>query len=106
MHAIWRVTKVLVLSFLGLALASLASAFVYRAYRQHEIAKTTAIDSANGIDEALFTRIGGIDQWISIRGQRRDNPVLLILHGGPGFALSPVPRNGFFDWTKDFTLVQ
>ncbi len=41
-----------------------------------------------------------------IRGQRRDNPVLLVLHGGPGFALSLVPRNTFFDWTKDFALVQ
>jgi pimeloyl-ACP methyl ester carboxylesterase len=106
MHTIWRVTKVIVLSLLGLVLALLGSAFAYRAYRQHEVSKTTAIDPANGIDEVLFAKIGGIDQWISIRGQRRDNPVLLILHGGPGFALSLVPRDRFFDWTQYFTLVQ
>lgn len=78
----------------------------YRAYRHHIIAKATAIDLAIGIDETFFTMIGGIDQWISIRGQQRDNPVLLLLHGGPGFALSPLPRNFLFNWTKDFTVVQ
>jgi len=105
MRTIWKVTKVFVLSLLGLVLALLGSGIAYRAYRQHEIANTTAIDG-NGIDETLFAKIGGIDQWISIRGQRRDNPVLLILHGGPGFGLSPLPRTAFFDWTKDFTIVQ
>lgn len=36
------------------------------------------------VAEARFTRLGGIDQWITIRGSSRSNPVLLILHGGPG----------------------
>jgi len=34
------------------------------------------------IHEAAFVRIGGIDQWITIRGDDRANPVLLIIHGG------------------------
>lgn len=36
------------------------------------------------VKEDLAVRIGGIDQWISIRGTNADNPVLLFLHGGPG----------------------
>src|ERR1700686_1240505 len=36
-----------------------------------------------GINEKLFVPVGGIDQWITIRGQDRANPVLLLLHGGP-----------------------
>src|SRR5213075_3264337 len=43
-----------------------------------------AIRSPKGIDEARYLAIGGIEQWVTIRGQDRANPVLLFLHGGPG----------------------
>jgi pimeloyl-ACP methyl ester carboxylesterase len=102
---LWRVTKRILLGLLILILALICGGGAYRAYRHHEIAKATRIDPANGIDEGLFVKIGGIDQWITIRGQDRDNPVLLLLHGGPGVATSPYPRNELFGWTKDFTLV-
>ena len=43
-----------------------------------------AIGAKSGIDEASYVSIGGIEQWVTIRGQDRANPVLLFLHGGPG----------------------
>ena len=49
------------------------------------MAKTLVIDTPNGIVEQRFVKIGGIDQWIQIQGEDRDNPVLLVLHGGPGW---------------------
>ncbi|HLZ84963.1 MAG TPA: alpha/beta hydrolase [Caulobacteraceae bacterium] len=36
------------------------------------------------VAEAGFWRIGGVDQWVMIRGRSVDNPWLVILHGGPG----------------------
>ena len=57
------------------------------------------------IDEGLFVDINGMEQWITIRGQDRRNPVLLMLHGGPGFPMSFMAP-AFADWEKDFTLVQ
>jgi len=93
-------------SLVALAATSVAGGCAYRAYRHHQIDRATAIDPVIGVDEALFAPIGGIDQWMTIRGQNRANPVLLLLHGGPGLALSPVPRSMFATWTRDFTLVQ
>ncbi len=58
------------------------------------------------IKEEMFVPIGGIEQWITIKGADRDNPVVLILHGGPGDAWSPFADAMFGGWEKDFTLVQ
>jgi pimeloyl-ACP methyl ester carboxylesterase len=102
---VWKIGKLAFLSFSVLILLLIAGVLAYRTYRHSEISKTTAIDPIKGIDDALFAKIGGIDQWIAIRGQDRDNPVLLLLHGGPGIALSPLPRDFLFSWTKDFTVV-
>jgi pimeloyl-ACP methyl ester carboxylesterase len=33
-----------------------------------------------------YLRIGGIDQWVMIRGENVANPVLVVLHGGPGMS--------------------
>jgi hypothetical protein len=56
----------------------------YRKVCQRRVAKALTIDTPNGIVEERFVRIGGIEQWIQIRGEDRDNPVLLVVHGGPG----------------------
>lgn len=80
-----------------------AGALGYRAHRQHQNGVAAAIRTANGIDEARFVRIGGLDQWITIRGQDRANPVLLMLDGGPGAAFSPLIPS---PWERDFTVVE
>jgi len=60
---------------------------------------------ARAIDEGLFLDINGIEQWVTIRGQDQRNPVLLILHGGPGMGMSNLAPF-FADWEKTFTVVQ
>jgi pimeloyl-ACP methyl ester carboxylesterase len=69
--------------------------------------KQAAVDAraALAIDEGAFVRIGGIDQWITIRGRSRDNPILLWLHGGPGIGSSSLAPL-FAEWENDFTIVQ
>lgn len=51
-----------------------------------------------------FVRIGGIEQWISIAGESRANPVLLMVHGGPGIPQWPDAAR-FKPWEKYFTVV-
>src|SRR6201986_2883821 len=69
-------------------------------------AKDYAITAPNGIDEARYVEIGGVEQWITIRGEDRGNPVLLFLHGGPGDATNPWGYAGFRSWLRYFTVVQ
>ena len=64
-----------------------------------------AMGSAQPIDRSDFVPIGGIDQWISIRGEDSANPVLLVVHGGPGETQWPRIEN-YKPWEKSFTVVQ
>ncbi|GAB3750346.1 alpha/beta fold hydrolase [Lysobacter olei] len=47
------------------------------------VADLQRIVSPEGVQDTYKTTIGGIPQWISVRGQDRGNPVILFLHGGP-----------------------
>ena len=60
----------------------------------------------DGIDAEQMVRIGGIDQWISVRGRHKSAPLLLFLHGGPGF--TSIPTSYFFmsGWDEYFTVAQ
>lgn len=55
--------------------------------------------------EEKFISIGGIQQWVSIKGQNCDNPVILFLHGGPGNPESIYADSMYGEWEKTFTIV-
>jgi pimeloyl-ACP methyl ester carboxylesterase len=76
-----------------------------RAYRQSVNARALAIASPNGVQEGMYVKIGGIDQWIQIRGEDRGNPVMLFVHGGPGASTIPI-SSSWQPWEKHFTAVQ
>ena len=69
-------------------------------------ARDYAVTTPDGVDEANYVKIGGLEQWITIRGEDRKNPGLLFLHGGPGDATNPWGYAGFRNWLKYFTVVQ
>lgn len=63
------------------------------------------IVTPNGVDLQQLVRIGGIDQAVSIRGRDRRNPLLLVLHGGPGFPETPLAWWNTRDLEEYFTVV-
>ena len=38
------------------------------------------------IAETAYLRLGGLDQWVMIRGESAANPLLIFLHGGSGYS--------------------
>ena len=61
--------------------------------------------AAPGIDSLETVEIGGIDQALHFRGENTDNPVILVLHGGPGLPMLPFIHLYQYDLEKDFTIV-
>jgi hypothetical protein len=73
-----------------LSIACLVGALVaLRAYWRYQLAQRIKISSPVAIESLEKVRLGGVDQWILIRGWNRENPVLLLMHGGPEFPCMP-----------------
>ncbi|MFC3652025.1 alpha/beta fold hydrolase [Dyella humi] len=70
------------------------------------IANSRRIVSPNGIETLVKVPINGTDQWLSIRGKNRRNPILLVLHGGPASPSMPSDYTYQSPWEDYFTVVQ
>lgn len=57
------------------------------------------------IAEVAYLRLGGLDQWVMIRGESIANPLLILLHGGPGFSETHFFRHFNAPLEKAFTVV-
>jgi pimeloyl-ACP methyl ester carboxylesterase len=86
-------------------MSNLLASILFRKRNQRKNAKLMQIHTPNGIAESKFIRIGGIDQWISMRGEDRNNPLLFIVHGGPASSYS-IFHASLRSWEKYFTVVQ
>jgi proline iminopeptidase len=67
-------------------------------------ARSVALPS--GVEELKQVDIGGIKQWISVRGHDRANPMLLVVHGGPGDPEMPYSWYYQTPLEEYFTVVQ
>ncbi|MDB4913852.1 MAG: proline imino-peptidase [Gemmatimonadetes bacterium] len=97
MLLVLKVGAVALLAIAGTALSWREVAVIRHAHQ-------LAIRNPGSISEAGFVKVGGVDQWVQIRGEDTLNPVMLILSGGPGMpytALTPI----FKSWERDFTIV-
>ena len=89
-------------TIVGLALAGLAIVF----YLWFTPGRTPAINEPNSIASLERIRIGGVDQYILIRGDDSALPVLLFLHGGPGMPAMYLAHAFQRELEKEFVVVQ
>jgi pimeloyl-ACP methyl ester carboxylesterase len=60
---------------------------------------------SGSIAEVAYRRLGGLDQWVMIRGESVANPPLILLHGGPGLSETSLFRRFNAPLEKVFTVV-
>ena len=53
------------------------------------IADLCRIPNPQAIDRTAFVELGGVEQFVSIRGRSTTNPVLIVCHGGPALPSLP-----------------
>jgi len=108
-----RITTIRGFAPMLLALAMAVSAANDRSakpYSRNEatkiIAEARRIVNPGGFERLEQVEIGGIEQWVSIRGTDRRNPVLLYIHGGPGYV--SIPMSWWFGRGLEeyFTIIQ
>lgn len=66
---------------------------------------TPEIEMPNAVSELTAVEIGGLEQWLLLRGEDRSKPILLWLHGGPGSAQMAVHREFNQELEKEFVVV-
>ena len=103
MNRFSKIIKWIVSLVVGLILLGFISLQVYKTYWKY----STEIDTPNGISSLEEITLGGLKQWIFIRGEDKDNPVLIFLHGGPGSPMGGMSSSRQFDAVliKHFTVV-
>jgi pimeloyl-ACP methyl ester carboxylesterase len=70
------------------------------------LADLRKIHTPEGIEVLEQIDVGGTKQWISIRGLNKANPVLLMIHGGPGSPVMGMSWAFQKPWEDFFTVVQ
>jgi pimeloyl-ACP methyl ester carboxylesterase len=68
--------------------------------------RTPAIHRPNSIASLEHISIGGVDQYVLIRGNDTSLPVLLFLHGGPGMPAMYLAHAFQGELERDFVVVQ
>jgi pimeloyl-ACP methyl ester carboxylesterase len=89
-------------TIVGLALAGLGIVFCL----WFTPGRTPTINEPNSIASLERVRIGGVDQYILIRGNDSSLPVLLFLHGGPGMPAMYLAHAFQRELEKEFVVVQ
>lgn len=72
---------------------------------QECIASDLQIKSILDMSDTEYVFLNGISHAINVRDGYKGHPVVLYLHGGPGWPISPLSYRYFKEWEDSFTLI-
>lgn len=81
----------------------IVSVFGSRLIMMKKIKIKLKIDKKTGIEEEIVVEIGGIQQYLNIRGQDVKNPVILVLHGS--MPMTTIIHSYQKKWEENYTVV-
>lgn len=90
---------------LAVALALGTAGAITRVWAQSRAAERLRAELAHGVDLDERIVLGGVPQWVRLRGRDRTKPALLWLHGGPGFPQLPFAA-ATADLEREFIVIQ
>lgn len=106
MKLLKKIGKYLVIAVLALATAYLGFMIYEKSGLEKELRSRTDIKTSDGIQSLEKWTINGNEQWVSIRGQNKNNPIILMVHGGPGSADISLARHVDSTTEKYFVVIR
>jgi pimeloyl-ACP methyl ester carboxylesterase len=97
----WTLAIFALLALIAFAIGVLAC----RGFIRKHFRLLNRLEKPYAIDQTGLIPLGGIQQWVNIRGRDRSNPILLFLHGGPGSVFSGLAYSYQTPWEEYFTVV-
>ena len=95
-----KTLKLLLITSLSLVTLVIVVIFSIRAYF------AIILNISDGVQERKFIELGGIDQFVHIRGKNAENPVIIWLHGGPGWSDAHELALWQYEMEDDFTFIR
>ncbi len=74
-----KAMKVVLIVILFLVILPIITIFAFRIANSIK----NSISTEKGIQESTYIDVNGIQQYVQIRGENTDNPVMIFIHGGP-----------------------
>ena len=105
MKRLWKFTKYTLLTIVALILVVLGGAWFASPGETPAFVSETGEALPQSIAKIERVEIGGLEQFIIIRGRDRTNPALLVLHGGPGTSETAMFRHFNAALEDHFTVV-
>ena len=103
LHSLGVISLKVLAGILVMAVLAATAGWSYISWNKHKTARLFALPG--GIAEVRVVELGGVKQWISLRGQDAGLPVLLFVHGGPGSPSMPFIRQHLGDLEEHFVVV-